>query len=366
MWEGDYPGDQLTIVDHAFHGYVRVRCWNIANQDPSGYSEVVELPKLQEAGARGDGNDEYIVPKGGGKKGGGKKELPPLGGKGGGQAEDKAAQQKDTQKALVGAAYGKAAAAATHGRAGGHGVAKPLAEFERANVAKVVAAGPTAQRCAKALGGFYMEAGAEGGRNGVLFGLRVSHVALAMHEGRSAVGVDRPLVGLVDVALHDALLPLASKAAVLEEEWNVVVDRCLGFVELVESFPDDAEGEVFLRDILYVMIDIYETLRACQKGGYLTQHLEEPAYKADVKEALQQEAVQRLTNLYWKFSTDVLKILMQLKSDVSEAEEPEDILAEERQRLQARALQRQQSSMARSSMETYGAFQGFSAPAGAS
>ena len=51
---------------------------------------------------------------------------------------------------------------------------------------------------------------------------------------------------------------------------------------------------------------------------------------------------------------------------VSEVEEPEDILAEERQRLQARALQRQQSSMARSSMETYGAFQGFSAPEGAS
>jgi hypothetical protein len=51
---------------------------------------------------------------------------------------------------------------------------------------------------------------------------------------------------------------------------------------------------------------------------------------------------------------------------VSEVEEPEDILAEERERLQARALQRQQSSMARSSMETYGAFQAFSAPAGAS
>ena len=32
VWEGDYPGDQLTIADHAFHGYVRVRCWNIANQ----------------------------------------------------------------------------------------------------------------------------------------------------------------------------------------------------------------------------------------------------------------------------------------------------------------------------------------------
>ena len=190
-------------------------------------------------------------------------------------------------------------------------------------------------------------------------------------------------------------------------------------------------SKIFLRDILYVMLDIYETLRACQKGGYITQHLEEPAYKADVKETLEQEAVQRLTNLYWKFSTDVLKILMQLKSDVraraeaglppcsrhssppwhgvecscdapgswlryaleasdrvlrpssgpgltvadsaalhtpqvSEVEEPEDILAEERQRLQARALQRQQSSMARSSMETYGAFQAFSAPAGAS
>ena len=43
MWEGDYPGDQLTIADNVYHGYVRVRCWNIANQDPSGYSEVLEL-----------------------------------------------------------------------------------------------------------------------------------------------------------------------------------------------------------------------------------------------------------------------------------------------------------------------------------
>jgi len=364
VWEGDYPGDQLTIADHAFHGYVRVRCWNIANQEPSGYSDVVELPKLQEAGARGDGNEEYVQPKGG-KKGAGKPApLPPLNGKGGQAAGSNA--QKDRQKALVGSAYGKTAAAATHGRPGGHGVARPLAEFERDNLAKVGAAGPAAQRCTKALAAFYVEAGAEGGRDGVLFGLRVSHVALAMHEGRAAVGVDQPLVGLVDVALHDALLPLAAKAVVLEEEWNVVVDRCLGFVELVESFPDDAEGEVFLRDILYVMLDIYETLRACQKGGYITLHLEEPAYKADVKEALTQEAVQRLTNLYWKFSTDVLKILMQLKTDVSEVEEPEDILAEERQRVQARALRRQQSSMARSALESSGAFQAFSAPAGAS
>ena len=154
MWEGDYPGDQLSIADYAFHGYVRVRCWNIANQDPSDYSEVVELPKLQEAGARGDDNHEYISPKGGGKKGAGKKELPPLGSKGGGQAEG-----KDKQRALVGAAYGKAAAALTQGKAGGHGVAKPLAEFERANAAKVSAAGPTAQRCAKLLAGFYVEAG---------------------------------------------------------------------------------------------------------------------------------------------------------------------------------------------------------------
>ena len=67
MWEGDYPGDQLTIADYVTHGYVRVRCWNIASQDPSDYSEVVELPKLQEAGARGDDNHEYILPKGGGK-----------------------------------------------------------------------------------------------------------------------------------------------------------------------------------------------------------------------------------------------------------------------------------------------------------
>ena len=61
--------------------------------------------------------------------------------------------------------------------------------------------------------------------------------------------------------------PLAAKAAILKPEWHVVVDRCLGFVELVESFPDDAEGQVFIRDILYVMVDIYETARACRQGA---------------------------------------------------------------------------------------------------
>ena len=139
-----------------------------------------------------------------------------------------------------------------------------------------------------------------------------------MHEGRSAVGVERPLVGLVDVALHDALLPLAAKAprcplptarcplpttryllptnslpgtclqptahlrltatshltptthpvppsthdltpityhaptptqaAVLREEWNVVIDRCLGFVELVAKHVQDSVAEA-LRNV---------------------------------------------------------------------------------------------------------------------
>ena len=105
------------------------------------------------------------------------------------------------------------------------------------------------------------------------------------------------------------------------------------------------------------MIDIYETVRACQAGGYITQHFEDPAYKKDVKASLKSEAVQRLTNLYWKFSTDVLKILMQVKTDVSETPEPEDILDEYRaaqaNKAQA-ALRRQRSTLANSA-----AFQSF-------
>ena len=342
VWEGTLPdGDgSLTVQDAVHHGFVRVRCWNLACKDASGYSDEVELPKLMQGGATGADDDEYAS---GGKKkpkasqgviGGMGSAAPPKGGK------------QAAKAGLIGATYGKASLPAIAGARGGHGVARPLADHERAVLAKVAAAGPAAQHATRVLAGFYEEAGAEGGRDGTMYGLRASHVALSMHEGRTGVGLERPLVGLVDVALHDGIMPLAAKAAILKPEWHVVVDRCLGFVELVESFPDDAEGQVFLRDILYVMLDIYETARACQAGGYMATHLDDPAYKKDVRQALRREAVQRLTNLYWKFSTDVLKILMRLKQDVSEVPQDEpDELEQIREVLAKPGLRRNRSSV---------------------
>ena len=78
----------------------------------------------------------------------------------------------------------------------------------------------------------------------------------------------------------------------------------------------------------------------------MATHLDDPAYKKDVRQALRREAVQRLTNLYWKFSTDVLKILMRLKSDVSEpAPAPKDAVDEIREVLARPGLYKGRSSM---------------------
>ena len=85
---------------------------------------------------------------------------------------------------------------------------------------------------------------------------------------------------------------------------------------------------------------------ARRPGGYCSQHFDDPAYKKDVKAALKREAIQRLTNLYWKFSTDVLKILMRLKSDVSEPLEPEpDELDAIREVLRKPGMRKQRSSV---------------------
>ena len=31
VWEGTLPDDSLTVQDAVYHGFVRVRCWNLAN-----------------------------------------------------------------------------------------------------------------------------------------------------------------------------------------------------------------------------------------------------------------------------------------------------------------------------------------------
>ena len=182
--------------------------------------------------------------------------------------------------------------------------------------AAVRALGPKAEAAALALSDFWAEAGVASGER--LFGMLPSHAVIAIAEGRTGKKplerLNRPLAGLASVALHDAIVPLAQQCVVCHEEWEVVVDRCEGFIQLAQSFPSPEA----VKDLLFVLLELYETARHCTANGYIVQHVQDKTYKPEVRRELEEELQTRLTDLFWRLSTDVLKILIQHKADVSE------------------------------------------------
>ena len=391
VWEG---ADLRAIVQHYVHtGVVRLRCWNVGCPHPSPYSEEIEIveydgvvrskgggggdeggaegatspspPLTSSPSARGTdaarwGQQQQQQPSPPQRPATAQRAASAMPGRGarplsaaltrgvsastlaanGGAASAAASQPKP--RAPTTSADGKLTRTSSIGRDGvvevqssrRQSLSDAAAPAERRIPASVSKLGPQAVAAAHAIADFYVEAGAE--TNGRLYGMLLSHVVIAVAEGRAGTGLGRPLSGLASVALHDAIVPLAQQASVCRDEWEVVIDRCEGFIALSQSFSDAEE----VKDILFVLVELYETARQCSAGGYLVRHISEPTYGRATRAALEEELQGRLTDLYWKISTDVLKILIKHKADVSESAEPAP-----RRPKAPPALERKRSSM---------------------
>ena len=262
-WREVWGGSALraTVTDRALFGQVRVRCWNTGCPTPSPYSEPVDLPEFVEVGTRKKAAPPSPATPTAPAASASPAASPPARPRTASGASrplhrSPSAAGRLTTKcgdlASISATYGIRAAPGESGESGGGGGSGGGSGLRPASSSKnlrkaaaraagvsaaVKALGPTAVRAAHVLGQFWVEAGVASGER--LFGQLVSHAVLAIGDGRAGVGLSRPLAGLASVVLHDAIVPLAQRSVVACEEWEVVVDRCEGFVALARSFESE-------------------------------------------------------------------------------------------------------------------------------
>ena len=175
----------------------------------------------------------------------------------------------------------------------------------------------------RAIGEFYLEAGVAGGVDGFLFDLSPSQVEEFVAHNSDAgatdklLSRDKPLMSLARIAVW----VLATLAHHTENsvEWIEFMNAAEGLVTLAikrgggAATSDAGRGKVgalrgaamssraaeaahYEKGLLYALVEVYETLKQCEPGGYITKQL---AHKYDKK-------LRRLLNDDWEARFEAL------------------------------------------------------------
>ena len=73
-----------------------------------------------------------------------------------------------------------------------------------------------------------------------------------------------PLVALAEVIYADVLVELFAKVPTLKAQWQFLEEKVYGVVGRMVSYNAHTVCEPHVKDILFVMIEVWETLRRCQ------------------------------------------------------------------------------------------------------
>ena len=128
---------------------------------------------------------------------------------------------------------------------------------------------------ANALASFYRLCGVPGGGAGTLFHKRIDHVLHAIagtptengesSPRRTVAGLGEPLMALAEVIYADVLVELFAKVPTLKAQWQFLEEKVYGVVGRMVSYNAHyTVCEPHVKDILFVMIEVWETLRQCQ------------------------------------------------------------------------------------------------------
>jgi len=175
---------------------------------------------------------------------------------------------------------------------------------------------------------FFQEAGSFGGRDGQsegatadkdgqLYGLWTTHVVLAICGNRTKATLRQPLLALMEVVLFDALEPQIELVGVLQGEWGAIIERVEGTVLQVASligsnYKAYIKSVPYIKGMLLVLVDLWETMRMCQSEMAVYYHLTDSEYPKNRKKQLQAEIIDRMLDLCWRISTDLLKMQLRL------------------------------------------------------
>ena len=191
---------------------------------------------------------------------------------------------------------------------------------------------PGIDECGGSLARFYRECGVPGGGGGRMFGLRIDHILHAIcgtpttdgesSPSRTLAGLREPLMALCEVAYADALLPLFDEVETCQSDWALVDEKVFGVVKRVSvhrAYYEAAEDHV--KNILKVMLEIFETARQCLPEQTLPFHMTHMDYSKEVKQRLKAELAETLKLMSWNLSTELLKMQLAVRK-VTPAVEP--------------------------------------------
>ena len=132
-----------------------------------------------------------------------------------------------------------------------------------------------------ALGNFYLKMGVRGGVRGTLFDLTIDQVEALAKESlfdSAVTSRERPLESLATAACW-VLSTLAHYADDTTGDWISYTNKIDGLVKMAADQDLQPEHtEIYMHNILMSLFDIYETLRQCEEGGFITRQLQ---YKYD-------------------------------------------------------------------------------------
>ena len=200
---------------------------------------------------------------------------------------------------------------------------------------------PEIKAAGDALAAFYREKGVKGGGGGSMFGLKIDHVLHAIHgtptvdgkysESRTVAGLDAPLTALCEVVYSDQLLPMLDTVGAVKEDW-MRVDEKLGalIAQIATLHPHYALCERHLKEILHLLLEVFEMLRGCQTGNAaLSYHLNHPDYSKKVKAQLKQELIGRVNTIMWRMSVEVVEMMLVARRLITKAISAQGVPIEE-------------------------------------
>jgi len=162
------------------------------------------------------------------------------------------------------------------------------------------------------IGHFFISAGVYGAAEGSLFDLTAQTVEdLAVNstseDGYNFLDEEKPLLCLAVCACW--VLQTLAHHSEKPEEWIPFCNDIASLVRLGASAPEEPSSEKHITDLLYSLIDVYETLRQNEPSGYISCQL---SYKYDkaLKKVLKKDWEEQLERLKNNIATHVMALVL--------------------------------------------------------
>jgi len=291
-WASIYRGDARKCEGGAhvsvYAGEARVRAYNVAESTPSHWSEVLVVATDKEEDALAKIQAAYR----------GKKDRR------------KAEAVKEQAKETATAAEQNVAVVTTDVEYGT--VKNRQGSVRELHRQKTIMTGWSPFKTA--VGAMFVEMGVKGGVEGMLFDVSVEQVEqLLLGNATEVEGIDedKPLMTLASAGVW--VLETLAHYAQDSDEWILFMNDIDGLVRLAAQSKSimgaDGRADAAVKQMLYTLHEIYESLRQCEEGGYVHLQL---SYKYDkaLRKQLKADWEGRLAELKEKMATSVMTIVL--------------------------------------------------------